>query len=348
MMKAAVIVGEKKMEIQNFPKPQPNGKDVIMKVQTVGVCGSDIHMWELGGNPGYTGLRPGHEHVGIVVDPGSRTDLKVGDRITTIPVSAHCGECPACLEARFDACQNRIKGVGNFADGPAGTYAEYFITSPHLVRRIPDGMTNEEGAMVEPCATPYSAVKDLGITRGHKVLVFGGGIIGSFAAQWAKYFGADYVGMVEVNEFRGKKNLEDGNIDELFDGKDPDLVKKLLAVTGGKGFDFILECTGQSAPLNTGIMVSKMYARIACIGVSSHPILFNNIFALFKRARLQFYLCYTNDEFDEVIQIIAAKKFDVLRHYSADCKLEEVEDIFKELTDPNCKKVKVMMQMPRD
>ncbi|MBR2742895.1 MAG: alcohol dehydrogenase catalytic domain-containing protein [Clostridia bacterium] len=347
-MKGAIITDLKKLEIQEFPDPKPDGKNVIMKVQTCGICGSDIHMWELGDKPGYKGIRPGHEHVGIVVDPGSRTDLKVGDRITSLPVSAPCGKCTACMEHRYDDCMNRIKGVGNFADGPAGTYAEYFFTAPNLVRKVPDGMLNEEAAMVEPCATPYSAVKDMNIRRGDKVLVFGGGIIGSFAAQWSKYFGADYVGMVEVNEFRGKKNLEVGNIDELFDGKDPELLQKLIKASGGKGFDYVLECTGQSQPLNTAILASKMYARIAIIGVSAQPILFNNIYALFKRARLQAYLCYTDAEFDEVMNLIATKKFDVMRYYSGDCKLEEIEDCFKYLHSPECQKVKIMLQFPRD
>jgi len=347
-MKAAIVVGEKKMEIQDIPKPQSDGRSVIMKVQTVGICGGDIHVWELGAVPGYTGTLMGHEHVGIVEDPGARTDLKVGDRITTLPISAHCGECPACLELRFSECQNRIPSVGTSSASSPGSYAEYFKTAPFLVRKIPDGMSNEEAAMVEPCATPYSVVKDLGIRRGDKVLVFGGGIIGSFSAQWSKFFGADYVAMVEVNEFRGKKNLEDGNIDELFDGRDPDLMKKLMAASGGKGFDYILECTGQGGPLNMSVMLGKMNARVAMIGVSAKPVEFNNIAALFKRARIQAYLGYSNDEFDEVMALIAAKKFDVMRHYSGDCTLEEVGNAFEELHSPTCEKVKIMIQFPRD
>ncbi|MBQ3378258.1 MAG: alcohol dehydrogenase catalytic domain-containing protein [Clostridia bacterium] len=347
-MKGAIITDYKKLEIRDFPKPEPDGKNVIMKVQTCGICGSDIHMWEGGGDARNKGIRPGHEHAGIVVDPGSRTDLKVGDRITSLPNRTACGECTACMERRFDDCTHIIKGVGNFPDGPAGTYAEYFSTAPNLVRKIPDTMTNEEAAMIEPCATPYSAVKDMGIKRGDKVLVFGGGIIGSVSAQWAKFFGADYVAMVEVNEFRGKKNLEMGNIDELFDGKDPELLNKLLKVTDGKGFDYVLECTGQAGPLNTAMLASKMRARVAIIGVSATPILFNNVVALFKRARLQAYLTYTDAEFNEVMNLIAAKKFDVLRYYSADCKLEEVQDCYHELQSPNCDKIKIMIQFPRD
>ena len=347
-MKGAIITDHKKLEIRDFPKPEPDGKNVIMKVQTCGICGSDIHIWELGDQPGFHNVRPGHEHAGIVIDPGSRTDLKVGDRITSIPRNTECGVCTACLEHRYDDCVNRTKGVGCYSDGPAGTYAEYFITPPFLVRKIPDTMTNEEAAMIEPCATPYSAVKDMGIKRQDKVLVFGGGIIGSFAAQWSKFFGASYVAMVEVNEFRGKKNLELGNIDELFNGKDPELLGKLLKATGGRGFDYVVECTGQSDPLNMAIMASKMRARIALIGSASAPLTFNSVAALFKRARLQAYFTYTDAEFDEVMRLIAEKKFDVLKYYSADCKLEEVEDCYRELQSPDCNKIKIMIQFPRD
>ena len=108
MMKAAIIVDEKKLEIQQFPKPQPNGRNVIMKMQTIGICGSDIHMWELGAQPGYQNIRPGHEHVGVVVDAGIRTDLKVGDRVTSIPLTGPCGLCGPCLELRFNDCENKI------------------------------------------------------------------------------------------------------------------------------------------------------------------------------------------------------------------------------------------------
>ncbi|MBR2742894.1 MAG: alcohol dehydrogenase catalytic domain-containing protein [Clostridia bacterium] len=347
-MKGAIITGAKKIEVRDFPMPEPDGKNVIMKVQTCGICGSDIHIWERGDQPDSYGVRPGHEHAGVVFDPGSRTDLKVGDRITSLPKNTPCGVCTACMEHRYDDCTNRIKGIGCYSDGPAGTYAEYFITAPQLVRKIPDTMTNEEAAMVEPCATPYSAVKDMGIRRGDKVLVFGGGIIGSFAAQWSKYFGADYVAMVEVNDFRGKKNLEVGNIDELFDGRDPELLGKLIKASGGKGFDYVLECTGAAQPLNMAMMASKMYARIAIIGISAEPILFNNIVALFKRARLQAYFTYSDAEFDEVLRLIAEKKFDVLRYHSGDCSLDEIEKSFEYLHSPECEKIKIMIQFPRD
>ncbi|MBQ3378259.1 MAG: alcohol dehydrogenase catalytic domain-containing protein [Clostridia bacterium] len=347
-MKAAVVTDAKNIEVRDVNKPESDGRNVIVKTQTVGICGGDIHVWEMGDQPTYKGTVMGHEHAGIVVDPGARSDLRPGDRVTTIPVSVGCGVCTACLEHRFLECEHRVSGMGLSAAGLPGSYAEYFTADPSLVRKIPDNMTNEEAAMVEPCATPYSVVKDMGIKRGDKVLVFGGGIIGSFSAQWSKYFGADYVAMVEVNEFRGKKNLADGNIDELFDGKDPELLGKLLKASGGKGFDYVLECTGHAEPLNTAMMASKMYARIAVIGVSVKPIAFNNVVALFKRARLQAYLGYSNEEFDEVMKLIAEKKFDVSRHYSGGCSLESLNEVFEELHSPTSQKVKMMIQFPRD
>ncbi len=346
-MKGAIITGAKKIEVQDFPMPQSDGYHVITKVETVGICGSDLHFWDLGDLPAHKFTRVGHEHSLIVVDPGARTDLKPGDRVTSIPLPAPCGKCGPCLEHKFDRCENRETGVGNFPNGPAGSMAEYFATAPSLVRKIPDTMSNEEAAMVEPCATLYSAVKRQRILTGEKVIVFGGGIIGSFAAQWAKYFGAGYVAMVEVNKFRGEKNLKDGNIDELFDGADPELVPKLLKATGGAGFDYAFECTGQSVPINTAVLACKIGATITMIGSSDKPAQLNLIPALYKRPTLKFHLCYSFDEFDEVIKLIADKKIDVMRHYSCDWKLDDIQAAYEELKKPDSDKVKIMVQFPR-
>jgi threonine dehydrogenase-like Zn-dependent dehydrogenase len=108
---------------------------------------------------------PGHEHAGIVVDPGRRSDLKVGDRITSLPIFSACKKCTACLEEKYSQCQNRSFPPGNYPQSP-GTYAEYFLAEPEHVRKIPDTMSDEEASMVEPAATPYAALKDMGINTG--------------------------------------------------------------------------------------------------------------------------------------------------------------------------------------
>ena len=164
-MKAAVIIDKGQIVIKDRPMPVADDKSVIMKTTCVGVCGSDVHMWEMGDWPIYNDLVPGHEHTGIVEDPGPRTDLKKGDRITTIPVSIYCGTCDMCKQGKFDLCKNKLLAPGNY-HGWDGSYAEYMKAAAHLVRKIPEGMSDEECAMVEPASTPYSAVKQLGIGKG--------------------------------------------------------------------------------------------------------------------------------------------------------------------------------------
>jgi threonine dehydrogenase-like Zn-dependent dehydrogenase len=198
--------------------------------------------------------------------------------------------------------------------------------------------------MVEPASTPYSVLKDLNVKKGSTVLIAGGGIIGSLTAQWAKYFGAKYVAMTEINQFRADKNRKDGYADEVFDGKDPEIVKKLLGATGGVGFDYFIECTGNGIALKVGMAVCKMRGKVGVVGVSPVDIQFSIILIITKRLTVKGYLGYSVAEFDEVLSLIANKEFEVMSQYSRDVTLEEAEDTFRKLQDPAGTDVKVMIK----
>ncbi|MBQ3378253.1 MAG: zinc-binding dehydrogenase [Clostridia bacterium] len=347
-MKAAMITADKKIEIVQIDAPKADGYKVLMKPTAVGICGSDVHFWQVGSGAMYNSTVPGHEHAGVVADPGCRTDLKVGDRITTIPLTTYCGRCEACLRGDFDNCTAKIPAPGNYPQEAArGSYADLMAAAPHLVVKLPDTMSDEEAAMIEPASTPYSACKQLGISRGATVLVSGGGIIGSCAAQWAKYFGAKYVAMTEVNEFRGNKVKADGYIDELFDGKDEKIVEKLRVATGGKGFDYFIECSGNINGTNTGLAAMKMRGKVALIGVQLQPKPFSIFHTMLYRLTVIGILGYTAPEFKEVMQIIANKEFNVLKQYSRDIKLEEVQQAFEDLENPNGTDIKIMIKFDK-
>ncbi len=347
-MKAAMITGDKKIEIVQIDAPKADGYHVLMKPTAVGICGSDVHFWQVGGGQLYNKTVPGHEHAGVVVDPGCRKDLKVGDRITTIPLTTYCGRCDACLSGDFDNCTAKIPAPGNYPQEAArGSYSDLMRAAPQMAVKLPDAMSDEEAAMIEPASTPYSACKQLGITRGATVLVSGGGIIGSFAAQWAKYFGASYVAMTEVNKFRGGKVLKDGYIDELFDGADEKVVEKLRAATGGKGFDYFIECSGNINGTNNGLAAMKMRGKVALIGVQFIPKPYSIYHHMLYRLTVIGILGYTAQEFKEVMKIIADKKFDVMKQYSRDIKLEEVQQAFADLENPNGTDIKIMIKFDK-
>lgn len=342
-MKAAMVVDAKKMVITDVEEPKRDGYHVIMKPTCVGICGSDIHMWELGFLPQYKNMVMGHEHAGIVVDPGNRTDLKEGDRITTIPLSAPCGHCVMCMEGKPQLCEHRVPAVG-INNSAKGTYAQLFSSEPSLVRKVPDHMKDEEAAMIEPAATPYAVTKDLGIKRGDRVLIAGGGIIGALAAQWCKYWGADYVCLTEVNEFRMNKNKEDGFVDEVVNALDPEVDKKLWAASQGKGFDYFLECTGTDAAFQTGMKACRVGGTVAIVGVAVKPYQIQGLLALAKHITIKAYLGYSVQEFDEVLDLIARKEFAVMPQYTSDTTLDEVEEKFNWLQNKECTDVKIMIK----
>ena len=204
-------------------------------------------------------------------------------------------------------------------------------------------MTDAEAAMIEPASTPYAALKDVGIKKGDKVLVAGGGIIGSLAAQWAKYFGAELVAMSEVNDFRMKSNNELGYVDIMFDGRDPECIKKMMAATGGAGWDYVIECTGNDAAMQTALMTIKKRGTIVILGVAVKGYTLPGLLTIAKCATFKSYLGYSVEEFDEVMALIANKKFDVLPQHTSNCKLSEVESKFEWLQSPECTDVKIMI-----
>ena len=173
-MKCVAIKGAREFEVKEMAEPVPNGKDVLIDVKKAGICGSDIHYW-VAGAP--AGLVMGHEYCGIVTDVGAREDLKVGDRVTALPISP-CGHCEACLTGNPQYCPETWTNATGLSLTYPGAYAPKMAIRPDMVIKVPDNITDEEVAMVEPTAVGLHAIHLADIKVGDKVLVVGGGIIG--------------------------------------------------------------------------------------------------------------------------------------------------------------------------
>ena len=236
-MKCVKLVDVKRLELGEIEKPVSKDGSVVFKVESAGICGSDIHNWH---NGAPVGLVLGHEFSGTVVDPGSREDLAVGDRITGLPISP-CGVCEACKNGNPQYCSlTWSQAVGLALTNPGG-YAEYSSCRADYVKKLPDNVSFDEGCMVEPSAVSLHAVNLADVKVGDRVLVVGAGIIGLMAAEFAKKDGASYVAMVEVNPKRGEKSKTYGYVDEYFDAKDEKVIEKLMVASNG-GFDKVIEC----------------------------------------------------------------------------------------------------------
>lgn len=338
-MKCAKIMGPKEMVTTTMERPDSKDGYVLFKVDTCGICGSDIHYW-VSGEP--KGLVMGHEFAGTVIDNGGREDLKLGDRITGLPISP-CGKCDACKSGNPQYCLSTWNEAVGLSLAYSGGYAEYSLCRNDMVRKIPDGVSSEEACMVEPSAVSLHAINLANVKIGDKVLIIGGGIIGLMAAEFAKLNGASYVALMETNEKRGKKAVKFGKVDEYFNALEEGIVEKLFANTNG-GFDKVIECCGNGPAVSEAIMTVKPGGRIVLVGVSLEAITIPTVLTVMREVDMQGAIAYTEDEFDMCLHLIDKKKIDVKKYIDDIVPLEKAQDSFERLTSGKDDAIKIMFK----
>lgn len=336
-MKCVKLTDAKKLEVSEIEMPKDNGK-VIFKVNSCGICGSDLHYWEMG-NP--IGLVMGHEFSGEVVNPGNRTDLKVGDRISALPLSP-CYKCEACKSGNLQYCAETWSHAVGLSLDNSGAYAEYSSCDGNLARKLPENVTDDEAAMIEPSAVSLHAVKLADIKVGDKVCIVGGGIIGLMAAEFAKMEGATYVALLETNNERGKKSLTYGYVDEYLNPLNEEVVPSLKEKTGG--FDKIIECSGSSAAVTEAIMLAKNGGTIILVGVSMTPITVPMVVSVMGEITMKGSIAYSEFDFDRIIELINDKKLNVTKYIDKIITLDEVQNAFETLTSGKDGEVKIIIK----
>ena len=337
-MKSVAIKGVKEFEIKEINEPVSDGNKVLIDVKNCGICGSDLHYW-VSGNP--VGLVMGHEYSGVVTDPGSREDLKVGDRVTALPISP-CGHCEACLTGNPQYClETWNHATGLSLDNP-GALAPKTALRADMVMKLPDNVSFEEGAMVEPTAVGLHAVHLADIKVGDNVLVVGGGIIGLVSAMFAKAEGASFVAVSETNPGRGEKAVSLGVADAWFDAREQDAIVKMTEASNG-GFDVVIECVGNGPAVTSSLMLAKTGGRVILVGVSLDAISVPLTIAVMHELKLQGAIAYTKEEFATVIELIDNKQIDVLKFVDKRITLEETQSAYEELTSGSSSTIKILV-----
>lgn len=337
-MKAAILEDIKKFKIADVDAPKPDNNKVIIDIIKTGICGSDIHNWDAG-EP--KGLIMGHEFTGKIVNPGSRTDLKIGDRVTALPISP-CGNCEACETGNPQYCSETwTHAIGLSLDNPGGLTSTIAIR-PDMVLKLPDNVTDEEGAMVEPTAVGLHAVHLADIRVGDKVLIVGGGIIGLVSAMFAKLEGAEFVAVSETNEARGKKSVKLNVADDWFNAKDENFLNNIFTKIPN-GFDVVIDCSGTTKAVESELMTVKPGGTIVLVGVSPKPIEFASVIAVMKELTIKGAIAYTKEEFKNCISLMANKKIDVMKFVDDIVPLEEIQKAYERLTSGTDDAVKIMI-----
>ncbi len=266
-MKVAVMEGIGKMGYTQRPIPVPKADEVLVKLEYVGICGSDMHYYETGAIGDYVVKPPfvlGHEPGGTVVEVGSGiTHLKVGDRVALEPGKT-CGHCEFCRQGKYNLCPD----VVFFATPPVdGVFQEYVAHEAALCFKLPENVSTLEGALIEPLAVGFHAANQGGAHAGQTAVVMGAGCIGLVSMMALKAEGVSRVYVVDVMPKRLEKALELG-ADGVINGRDEDAVEAVRKLTGGAGCDLVIETAGTEITTRQTIHMAKKGAVIVLVGYS--------------------------------------------------------------------------------
>lgn len=325
MMKTAVMTDLRKVEIQEHPIPTPAANEVLVKVDYVGICGSDLHYFEHGRIGDFIVEPPfvlGHEAGGTVVEVGADvTHLKVGDRVAMEPGKT-CGECEFCKQGKYNLC----KDVIFFATPPVdGVFQEYVAHEAALCFKLPENVSTMEGALIEPLAVGMHAANQGGAHLGQTAVVTGSGCIGLVSLLALKAMGVSKVIVVDIVEKRLQKALELG-ADAVINGKTEDTVARIMELTDGKGLDLGIETAGSQITASQLIKGAKKGATIVLVGYSASGEMTLPIgMSLDKELTFKTIFRYRNI-YPMAIEAVAAGKIDIKNIVTDYFELDDIQN----------------------
>lgn len=265
-MKALVHTAPLTFEFKDVPKPQPGDDEALVQVKAVGICGSDVH-----GYTGTTGRRippliMGHEAAGIVETVGRNVkNVAAGDRIT-FDSTIYCNQCPACRQGRVNLCQNRkVMGVATPTFHRDGAMAEYVLVPWWIIYRLPDAVSFEEAALVEPAGVGMHAARITPIEVNDVVAVVGAGQIGLLAMQGARIKGAGTLVVLDMKEDRLAVARQLGAHVTINPTKG-DVAEQMRKAVGRPDVDVAFEAVGNEAAVKLAIDLTKLGGNVTLIG----------------------------------------------------------------------------------
>lgn len=303
-MRQAVMTSPGVIEFREIPRPGDlSEREVLLKIERIGVCGSDIHVFH-GEHPAtpYPVVQ-GHEYSAMVEAVGaSVTGIKPGMKATAWPQQV-CGECGPCLRGQYNTCME-LKVEGFQAPGVA---QDYFVVSEERIIPIPDSMTLDQGALVEPAAVgAHSTSRTTGI-EGKNVVVSGAGTIGNLVAQFARARGAAKVLITDINNYKLEKARECG-IEGVLNVAEASFEEGARSFFGKEGFQVGFEAAGVQASLDALMAHVEKGGDIVILGVYSENPTINMYFLGEHELNVFGSMMYRKEDYEEAVMMIDAGK----------------------------------------
>jgi 2-desacetyl-2-hydroxyethyl bacteriochlorophyllide A dehydrogenase len=326
-MKAVVFPGDKVVEIRNVPVPTPGSGEVLIKLKASAICRSDMSLYY--GNRGVVGqaksgcVHPGHEPAGEIVQVGEEVNrFKPGDRVA-VYLAIGCGECEYCKSGYKMFCKE-WQCIGFDQNGGD---ADYMVVPVENCMRIPDGMSYVTAAVsTDAVGTLYHAQKRLAINGRDTLVVFGMGPMGGAGVMVAKGLGATVIAVDMLDErLEVAKEL---GADYTINAKS-NVLEQLMEITGGRGVDAGIDCSGSPIAQNTILDSLRPHGRAAFIGEGKEVTIRPSEQLIRKQIMVMGSWYFPIFEFDEITRFIMNKKLPVEKLVSHTFKIDEAETAFR-------------------
>lgn len=303
-MKALVLTQYNRFDYRDVPRPAAGAGEVLIQVKACGICGSDVH-----GMDGSSGRRippiiMGHEAAGVIAELGPGVGgWKIGDRVT-FDSTVSCGQCHYCRAGSINLCNNRrVLGVACAEFRQDGAFAEYVVVPQNILYRLPENLSFEHAAMVEPVSIAVHAVGRVPIRLNDTAVVVGSGMIGLLVVQALRAAGCGRIYAVDVEP--KKLDLARGlGADEGFSPNQCDVVAEIHRRTERQGADFAIEAVGLAATVSTAIAAVRKGGSVGLVG-NVTPKVELPLQAVVTRELTLYGSCASSGEYPACLDLIA-------------------------------------------
>jgi L-iditol 2-dehydrogenase len=328
-MKSLVLTEYGKLEIKDMPLPEVGAGDVRVRVDSCGICGSDVHGYDGSSGRRVPPLIMGHEAAGTVESVGEGVDsLAPGDRVTFDSMIS-CGQCRFCRAGEINLCDNRrVVGVSPGDWKQHGAFAEYVVVPERIVFPLPDGLSFAHAAMVEPVSVAVHAVSRTPIRLGDRAVVVGCGMIGLLTIQAAKAAGCGAVFAVDLDHTRLERAARLG-ADVVLNATE-DVPAAIFMATGGRGVDVAFEAVGAAEPIATAIASLRKGGALTLIG-NVTPKVEVDLQAIVTRELALYGSCASSGEYPRCLDLLGQGVIKVDELVTAVAPLEEGPSWFDRL-----------------
>ncbi|MHA1488144.1 MAG: zinc-dependent alcohol dehydrogenase [Promethearchaeota archaeon] len=338
-MKCAYYVKVGSIEIRDdLPKPTIKPDEVLIKVKYCGICGSGVESFKSGGLY-LPGIIIGHEFTGEIVKVGENVKKwKIGNRVTANP-NVPCFDCYWCLHHQENMCKYSNNALGTTQNG---AMAEFINVRAERLHLLPESISFETGATVEPLAVAVYAVQESGLKVGDNAAVFGAGTIGLMTIQVLKAAGAKNIFVIEPVESKQKRALKLGADKVLI----PKNWNKITRLTNRVGPDHVFDAVGIPETIMTSLQLVKRGGHVTMIGMHSAPFEMKNFLALTTgNITMRGVYAYNQDHFRTAISLLEQEKVNVEPMITKRIKLDDVPKAFELLSNPPHEEIKILVKI---